>query len=366
METKNKFIHLKILYIFFIFLSLNIFFFSTAKTEGKAFDINNIDISRPFEINFNKNEVIDDGFKKAFLELTALILNSSDQKKVNQTRLNEIKGLIDSFTIKEEKFINEIYYVNLGVSFNKKKVFNYLEKRNIFFFVLVKKSLLFIWFIIDEKKKDLLRLYDNRGFSQWNVNLESSHLIEYILPTEDLEDLNLIKNNYELIEQYEFKEIINKYDLDSSIIALIFIGEKEIRVLSKIRIKNDLILKNQSFPIKDIENIEQAKIIINKLKISYEDYWKVFNKINTSIKLPLNIKISNSDSFKILNLEENLKNIDLVYDFFILKFDKNYTYYQVVFNGTPNIFLETMRDKNYDFNTQKKMWTLKWKIAINK
>ena len=69
MKCNNIMIHSKILYIFFVILSLNIFFFSTTKSEAKAFEINNIDISRPFEINFNKNEVIDEGFKKAFIEL---------------------------------------------------------------------------------------------------------------------------------------------------------------------------------------------------------------------------------------------------------------------------------------------------------
>ena len=29
--------------------------------------------------------------------------------------------MVEKFSIKEEKFIDEIYYVNLGVSFNKKK-----------------------------------------------------------------------------------------------------------------------------------------------------------------------------------------------------------------------------------------------------
>ena len=86
----------------------------------------NIEISKPFEINFDKNEVIDKGFKEAFFELVSLIVNSSDTKKINQVKLNEIKGMVESFSIKEEKFINEIYYVNLGVSFNKKKVFNFL------------------------------------------------------------------------------------------------------------------------------------------------------------------------------------------------------------------------------------------------
>ena len=48
--------------------------------------------------------------------------------------------MIDTFSIKEEKFINEVYYVNLGVSFNKKKVFNFLEKKNIFPSIPIKKK----------------------------------------------------------------------------------------------------------------------------------------------------------------------------------------------------------------------------------
>ena len=123
MIFNNKLIYLKFLYNFLFVLSLIIFFFSTTKVFGKSFNIDNIEISKPFEINFDKNEVIDKGFKEAFFELVSLIVNSSDTKKINQVKLNEIKGMVESFSIKEEKFINEIYYVNLGVSFNKKKSF---------------------------------------------------------------------------------------------------------------------------------------------------------------------------------------------------------------------------------------------------
>ena len=132
MKSINKIIHLKFLYIFFLILSLNIFFFSTTKVEGKPFEVKEIEISRPFEINFDKSTVIDEGFEKAFFELISIIVKSTDRKKIKKLRLNEIKSMIESFTIKEEKFIDEIYYVNLGVSFNKKKIFSYLEKK-IFF-----------------------------------------------------------------------------------------------------------------------------------------------------------------------------------------------------------------------------------------
>ena len=245
---KNSYIinHKKFLYIFFIFLSLNIFFFSTVYVQAKSFVINNIDITRPFEINFNKNEVLDDGFRKAYNELLSLIVDSTDQKKIKKIKLSEIKGMIESFTIKEERFIDEIYYLNLGVSFNKKKVFNYLENKNIFPSIPEKKDFLFIPIIIDEEKKDLLIFYNNKIYETWNDNIKKIHLIRYILPAEDLEDLNLLKSKFEYIEKYNFEEITNKYDLKDSIIALIFKNENQVRILSRITVNDEIKLKNQS------------------------------------------------------------------------------------------------------------------------
>ncbi len=355
MFNKKK-INLKFLYIFFIILSLNLFFFSTEKIVAKSFEIENIDISRPFEINFNKNEVIDEGFEDAFFELISIIVNSSDKKKINRIKLNEIKGMIESFTIKEEKFINEIYYVNLGVSFNKKKIFNYLEKKNIFPSVPIKKKFLFIPIIIDERKKDLLIFNNNQVYNKWNENLKKTYLIEYILPTEDLEDLDMIKKNYQNIEEYDFKEIISKYNLNHSIITLIFMNDKGMRVLSRITNGNNVILNNQSYSYNDISNTEQVNSLITDLKLIYEDYWKKKNQINTSIKFPLSIKVANNQLIK--NFENDLSNVDLIYDFYITKFNKNFTYYQIIFNDSPNVFLEIMREKNYNFDTQNRTWSL--------
>ena len=48
--------------------------------------------------------------------------------------------MIESFSIQEEKFINDIYYVNLGVSFNKKKIYKYLEKKIFFHQYQIEKN----------------------------------------------------------------------------------------------------------------------------------------------------------------------------------------------------------------------------------
>ena len=141
MKIDHKIKYTKLLYIFFLFLSLSLFFFSTNKSFSKSFDIENIDIKRPFEINFNKNEVIDEGFREAYDRLLSLIITSNDMKKIKKIDLNKIKGMVETFTIKEEKFIDEIYYVNLGVSFNRKKVFSFLENNNIFPSIPKKKKI---------------------------------------------------------------------------------------------------------------------------------------------------------------------------------------------------------------------------------
>ncbi len=359
MKININIIHFKTLYIFFIFLAVIKFFFSTINVHAKNFEVDNVEISQPFEINFDKKDIIDEGFQKAFDELISVILSSLDKKKINQIKLNEIKSMIETFSIKQERFINQVYFVNLGVTFNKKKVFSYLEKNNIFPSSPYKKKFLFIPIIIDEKKKDLLIFSKNNIFKEWKNHNEKSHLIEYILPTEDLEDLNTIKQNYELIEQYDFKEITNKYFLNDSIIALIFKSDNGVRVLSRISLKKDVILKNQSFSKINLDEQSHIRDIIIKLKTTYEDYWKNINKINTSIKLPLSVKIKNSENIKISNFEKLLTEMDLIYNFFISKITKDYVFYEIIFNGTPNFFLKSMSENNYNFDTQNKIWILK-------
>ncbi len=92
--------NLKLLYNFFLFLALINISFSTGKSNAKTFSINDVEISTPFEINFNKNEIIDEGFVKAFNELIMSIAQSKDQVKLKHTSINQIKGMIENLSIK--------------------------------------------------------------------------------------------------------------------------------------------------------------------------------------------------------------------------------------------------------------------------
>ncbi len=358
MKFISQLYKLRLLYNFFLFLALINIFFSTENSHAKTFSINDIEISTPFEINFNKNEIIDKGFLKAFNELIFSIVQSKDQIKLKKTPINQIKGMIETFSIKEEKFVDGIYYLILNVSFNKKNIFDLLESKNVFPSLPVKKDFLFIPVFVDQNKNQVSMFSEDKLFSSWNVNNKKYSLLNYILPTQDLDDFSLIKRNINNLETYDFKEIINKYNINDHIIMIVFKDDNKIRVFNKIYFNQKKNIKNLKYTEINFDEEEELFEFINNLKLVYEDFWKSQNQINTSVKLSLNISIDNSNNIKINKFEKILSDMDLIYNFSIYKFDNRNNFYKVIFNGTPDKFLEVMSEKNYDFEIKNKIWVL--------
>ena len=76
------------------------------------------------------------------------------------------------------------------------------------------------------------------------------------------------------------------------------------------------------FPLTIYENFistmdENIETIINDLKTSYENNWKMINLINTSIKLPITISLDSSKYSLIEKFENKIENMDLVYNYYI-------------------------------------------------
>jgi len=354
MKSKILFIRI-IIYPIILILALFKIFFSTAFSYAESFDIKNIQISKQFDMNFQKIDVLDEGFKIAYDNLVSNITKSKDQFKLNDLSLVDIKTMIDNFSIKEEKFIDNIYYVSLDVSFNKKKIFSFLEKKNIFPSQPKKKKILFIPVVIEEEKKNIIMFSENIFYQNWIINDDKNQL-NYVLPTDDLEDIQIIKSKYENLEDYDFKEIINKYFLDNFIICLIYKNDTDLRVLSKIKLSDKMVLDNRVF-----KNFSDKSLFntINELKVLYEDYWKKENQINTSIKLPLAIGIDVLDDQKIEDFERTIKKFDLVSSFNVSKIDNINIYYKVIFNGTPQAFISGMQRLGYNLDIKNKIWILK-------
>ncbi|WP_440678459.1 DUF2066 domain-containing protein [Candidatus Pelagibacter sp. HIMB1611] len=359
MRCFSKLIKLRNLYNLFLFLALLNIFFSTENSVAKTFSIKEIEISSPFDASFDKNKIINRGFVKAYEELILTIAQSKDQKKLQNSSTKEVKSLVETFSIVQENFIDEIYNLTLNVEFNKKSFFELLEKKNVFPSSIIQKDLIFFPIEVDEEKSEIFLFSESQLFKNWNLKKEKHYQLNYILPNEDIDDYNLIKKNINNLEDFNFKEISKKYNFEDFIIMIVFKNNQELRVLNQIVFNNSQNLKNFKFKNINLENSEDLEKFIDQQKMVFEDYWKLKNIINTSIKLDLTISVDNSNIIKIDQFEATLSNIELVNKFNIFKFDNKKNIYKVIFNGTRDQFLDVMKDYDYFFEIKNKIWLLK-------
>ncbi len=354
-----NFIKLKTLYNFFLFLALLNIFFSTENSIAKTFSIKEIEISSPFDASFDKNKIINRGFVEAYEELVLTIVQSKDQKKLQNFSIKEVKSLVETFSIVQESFIDEIYNLTLNVEFDKRSFFDLLEKKNIFPSSIIKKDLIFFPIEVDEETNEIFLFSESQLFKNWNLKKEKYHQLNYILPNEDIDDYNLIKKNINNLEDFDFSQISKKYNFEDFIIIIVFKNNQEVRILNQIVFNNNENLTNFKFKNINFENLNDLENFIDKQKILFEDYWKLKNIINTSIKLDLTISVDNSNILKIDQFEETLSNIDLINNFNIFKFDNKQNIYKIIFSGTRDQFLNVMENYNYFFEIKNKIWALK-------
>ena len=359
MQIINKFYKLLNVYIYFILFSLLIVFFSTTYSNANAFKVSDIEISSPFELNFEKNHVIDKGFQTSFSELISMITTSGDKKKIKNVSIKELKGMIDSFTISDEKFINNEYFANLETTFNKKKILKFLENKNIFPSIPQRNKVLLFPILVETKDNSIYLFNNNIFYDKWNESKNSYDLLNYLLPSEDIEDLIELQKTSNDMETYDFSKLINKYDIKDNIILIIYKEGNSIRTLSKINLNNDFKIQNKNYPKINIENNDGFSDIVKSLKLVYEDQWKKNNEINTSIKLPITISINSKKTKKIIELEQVLDSMDLISEFNILNFNSESIQYKITYNGTPDIFLNDMRKNDFEFEMKNNIWILK-------
>ena len=185
MQIINKFKQLIKVYIFFISFVLFIIIFSTTYLNANIYKVSDIEISSPFELNFKKNLVIDQGFKISFINLLSMITTSGDRNKIKNISIKELKGMIDSFTISDEKFINNEYFAKLETTFNKKKILNFLERKSIFPSVPIRNKVLLVPILVDTETNSIYLFNNNIFYKRWNDINKNYQLLRRIKKTFD-------------------------------------------------------------------------------------------------------------------------------------------------------------------------------------
>ena len=75
--------------------------------------------------------------------------------------------------------------------------------------------------------------------------------------------------------------------------------------------------------------------------------------------MPITLSISSKNYEKLLDLEIALNSIDLISDFYILKFDSQNTQYKIIYNGSPRTFFNDLNNMYLDVVMENNVWTVK-------
>ena len=347
------------LYNFFIIFFIYLFIFSTKNVYANTYKIENIEISDEYNTNFNKEHVIDKAFQRAFKILISKITVSKDYKQIENQNLKLIKSFVESFSVVSEKFENNKYFGVFEIDFNKNKILSFLRNNNIFHSRMIEKKVLFIPIFIDLQQDSLLLFDENPFYKSWN-NEEINHfLLKYILQNEDLDDYKLIKERINFIENYDFKEIISKYELNENyIIFIIFKDNENFKTFSKFNINSIQSNFKQEFKSFQFDDSKEIKKLIKTMKIRYDDEWKKINLINSSIKLNIQINLDSKNISLIKKIEKILYEIELIEKYNINYFDNETTSYLILSNSTPDKLIKEFEKFNIKVSSDNNIWIL--------
>tara|TARA_B100000941_G_scaffold275688_1_gene237741 strand:+ start:414 stop:1490 length:1077 start_codon:yes stop_codon:yes gene_type:complete len=347
------------LYFHFLLLILIFIKFSTIELFADNYTVKDINIKEQYDINFNKDEVINRGFEKAFKALIFRIVENKDKDLFDDVSSNKISSLIDNFSITNEQFVNNNYEVDFQVKFDKKKLLSFIRSKKVTSSVPKTANVLFIPIVIDVKTNEINYFNQNYFYNNWNNINKNYFLLNYSLPDENIENFRLfqkIKNN---IENDDLSEITNKYNFENIFIVIFYKNKTSLKIYSKISFSNSDFNFNINKIISNYSDYEKLDNIILSLKNLYEDKWKLINKINTSITNSIRISVENSSYIITDKLEYLLNQSDFVYGYEIERFNNNEIIYRIIYNSNTDKFLNTLKVNDIIVNSSGNIWKIK-------
>ena len=338
------------LIIVFFFISVNVF------SNNNLFFFFYIIIFN--ENNKIKAELLDYAFKKGFEKLIKKILLNEDVNNILKTNSSDIKKFIESYQIIENNNPLNKKEVIVNISFDRAKLNSFFYKKNISYADISKTKLIIYPLLI---KNDELFLFSNNYFyKNWNININTENdYIEYILPIENLEDVELFRKNSSNLENLEVKKILSNYNVDNYIFVIIEADRKEVKVFIKGLVSENNVSKNVKLGELLNEDVNSQNLIITEIKNQIHEIWKQQNLIDVRTPSFLNITLDINNKTDLLKLREALKKIDLIESHNVLELNRNYAKIKIKYFGKINKLKIKFNENGITTNIFNDQWKLK-------
>ena len=343
----------------FVILFLIILFFS--KTQNvfattSLFTVDNIEVNGTTKTSNNRQKYLNLAFKKGFQKLVTAIIKREDQKDLLSIDLRKIKSFVSSYKIIEEKNFNGNYSLKINLYFNRQLFENFLIKKNISYSEMKKFDMLIYPIFI--KGSELQLISKNKFFEEWNLSNIYDN-VNFVLPLQNLDDINFIKENLSELEETDLSRLVDSYNIRNSTIIILRLNKKKLDVFLKSNFSG--VKKNEQIDFK-IDNLEKEEVrgdIISNLKLYTIELWKEENLIDISAPsyLTLNVIFKNKDSLK--KVIDNVKKVNSVESFFIESFNDSSAKIKVKFYGKVKNLQNSLIENGFEVQFSNEQWNLK-------
>ena len=342
--------------LFLQIILILVIFFKTGNllSDNSLFNVNNISLEK--KENFSVKNLADKAIKEAFKQLTNKILLKDDIKKVSDLKFSDIKDLVKYYNIVKnpEKESNKI---NFSVTFDKDKIHNLFYKKKISYSDITNKELYILPILLSEN--EIFVFSNNYYYENWNKN-ENQDLIEFILPIENIEIIQIINQSRDDLLQLELNSLFKEYVNQN--ISLVLIDKKdatEKKIYLQAAIHNKFISKSLTVKKNDLEKIELNEKVIFEIKKEIINLIKSQNLIDVSKPAFLNVKLDLSQKNNLALLKSRIKNIDSIENIFVQEFNKENINLKIKYLGKLEKIINQLNKENINLKLVNDYWIIK-------
>jgi len=344
-----------------IIFSLIILFFTKTQnlfSSTDTFTVDNIEVIGTINDQNYKNRQLETAFRKGFEKLILNIVKKEDQKELLSTDLKTIKLLLSNYRIVEENTQGNKYKLITDITFDRNIVSQFLFKKNISY-AEVKKLEIIIYPILISNS-ELSMFSKNKFFEEWNEN-EDFENINFVLPVEDVEDIDFIKKNLSVLEEIDLNRIVDNYEIRNSAILIFRYDNKKLNAFMKTNLEGVKKAKKINFEKEELENKESRNNIIKNAKYYINELWKEENLIDISVPsyLVVNTKIKDSSSLE--KIIKTMKKISLIENYIVQELDNKSAKIKIKFFGKIQNLQNSFLRNGIEFKIIDDKWNLNLK-----
>ena len=341
----------QIIFILVVFLKTE-----TLLSENNLFNVNNIKLEKKDRIS---NSILaDQAIKKGFYQLITRILLKEDRDSLSDLNFSKIKQLVTYYQISnlpEEEKNKEL--VSFSVTFDKEKIHDLFYKRGILYSEITDKEIYILPLFI--KDNEIFIFNNNFFYENWNKFYQED-LVEFILPLENIEIIQIINKNKDSLINLNVEKLFQGYSNKN--LALILIEDNKLsdkKVYFKTLIQGKNISKSLNFKKKNLEIENLYEKIIGDSKKELVNLVKSKNLIDIRTPSFLNVKLDLNVNDNIVEINQRIKNVDQIENIYVQDFNKDFMNLKIKYLGKLEKIINQLKQENINLQLINDQWFIK-------